>query len=71
MPCSLSRGWSTPWSVSEISRNRIGSYLNSATRTCARVIHGAYRIIYEIQRSERVEILTVFRASRQFPNPIG
>lgn len=30
------------------------------------VIHGAYRIIYEF-RGSAVEVLTVFRASRQFP----
>jgi len=33
------------------------------------VIHGAYRIIYETHSPDRVEILTVFRGSRQFPNP--
>lgn len=33
------------------------------------VIHGAYRIIYETHGPDRVEILTVFRGSRQFPNP--
>ena len=30
------------------------------------VIHGTYRIIYEV-RPEAIEVLTVFRASRQFP----
>jgi toxin ParE1/3/4 len=30
------------------------------------VIHGSYRIVYEL-RDSRVEILTVFRASRRFP----
>ena len=30
------------------------------------VIHGSYRIVYEY-RGERVEVLTVFRASRLFP----
>lgn len=30
------------------------------------VIHGSYRIVYEY-REERVEVLTVFRASRLFP----
>jgi toxin ParE1/3/4 len=30
------------------------------------VIHGSYRIVYEY-RAERVEVLTVFRASRLFP----
>ena len=31
------------------------------------VIHGSYRIVYEL-RGSRVEILTVFRASRLFPS---
>jgi plasmid stabilization system protein ParE len=30
------------------------------------VIHGAYRVIYEL-RGGVIEVLTVFRASRQFP----
>lgn len=30
------------------------------------VIHGSYRIVYEL-RTERIEVLTVFRASRRFP----
>ena len=30
------------------------------------VVHGNYRVVYEL-RDERVEILTVFRASRRFP----
>lgn len=30
------------------------------------LIHGAYRIIYEL-RGHTAEVLTVFRASRQFP----
>ena len=34
--------------------------------TVREVIHGSYRIVYELRR-EHVEILTVFRASRQFP----
>lgn len=33
------------------------------------VIHGAYRIIYEL-RGDAAEVLTVFRGSRQFP-PLG
>jgi toxin ParE1/3/4 len=31
------------------------------------VLHGTYRLMYEVQGSERVEVLTVFRASRRFP----
>ena len=30
------------------------------------VIHGAYRLVYEL-RVDDAEVLTVFRASRQFP----
>ena len=30
------------------------------------VIHGSYRIVYEL-RGDGVEVLTVFRGSRQFP----
>lgn len=30
------------------------------------IIHGAYRIVYEL-RAGMAEVLTVFRASRQFP----
>ena len=30
------------------------------------VIHGAYRIVYELH-DDSVEVLTVFRASRRFP----
>jgi plasmid stabilization system protein ParE len=37
-----------------------------ADPTVREVIHGSYRIVYEL-RSDRVEILTVFRASRLFP----
>ena len=32
------------------------------------VIHGAYRVMYERREPDRIEILTVFRASRAFPN---
>jgi toxin ParE1/3/4 len=35
--------------------------------TVREVIHGSYRIVYEL-RDGRVEILTVFRASRLFPS---
>ncbi len=31
------------------------------------VIHGAYRLVYEL-RADVAEVLTVFRASRQFPS---
>jgi plasmid stabilization system protein ParE len=31
------------------------------------VIHGAYRVVYEL-RAGVAEVLTVFRASRQFPS---
>lgn len=36
--------------------------------TVREVIHGAYRIMYEVRGLERIEILTVFHASRAFPN---
>lgn len=32
------------------------------------VIHGAYRIMYEVRPPTRIEVLTVFRGSRQFPS---
>jgi plasmid stabilization system protein ParE len=31
------------------------------------VIHGAHRIMYELRPPGRIEALTVFRGSRQFP----
>ena len=34
------------------------------------VIHGPYRIIYEL-RGDAVEVVTVFRASRLFPPAMG
>ncbi len=36
--------------------------------TVREVIHGSYRIVYEL-RDSCVEILTVFRATRRFPDP--
>lgn len=35
--------------------------------TVREVIHGAYRIIYEVQAPARITVLTVFRGTRQFP----
>ncbi|MDF1501803.1 type II toxin-antitoxin system RelE/ParE family toxin [Roseisolibacter sp. H3M3-2] len=38
-----------------------------ADPTVREVIHGAYRLVYEL-RAGVVEVLTVFRGSRQFPS---
>lgn len=35
--------------------------------TVREVIHGAYRLMYEVRAPDRVEILTVFRATRSLP----
>ncbi|MGH9420875.1 MAG: type II toxin-antitoxin system RelE/ParE family toxin [Thermoanaerobaculia bacterium] len=38
-----------------------------AVASVREVIHGSYRLICEVQGPSRVEVLTVFRGSRQFP----
>ncbi len=40
-----------------------------AEPTVREVIHGAYRVVYEL-REEQAEVVTVFRASRLFPRDL-